>query len=88
MENELRDALQRMGRKREIKGRKFVDAAGNVYTKPYALGAPYAPLTDLDLELAAFDEVVGLWQVAEEMCVNAANFLERLHKAVDEETSR
>ena len=72
MENELREALKRMGQKREIKGRVYVTSTGqrvivpNALFAPYDLSAAFAPLTDRDLELAAFDEIVRLPELHDE----------------------
>jgi hypothetical protein len=70
MENEMRDALKRMGQKREIKGRKYiVDATGEVVIQPFALGAPYNLMSTEAAEnaLRQFREgFPGLYQWLEE----------------------
>lgn len=95
MENEMRDALQRMSRKRAT-------------TMPAVLGAPYdlsiGPDVSvresyetfarrlkrglwgsaLEMELAAFDEVIGLQNLADKAAFDPEKFLDEIHKIENE----
>lgn len=72
MENELRDALYRMGQK-----------------KMPVLATPRRDIQEaLEQELAAFDQVIGLQQIADNAAFDPQKFLEELHRMEDEETSR
>jgi hypothetical protein len=70
MENELRDALYRMSQKRT----------------PTLVVKSNPDLREaLEQELAAFDQVIGLQQIADAAAFDPEKFLDELHKMDNEE---
>jgi len=73
MENELRDALYRMSQKRKP-------------SMSAMLATPRRDLQEaLEQELAAFDQVIGLQQIADAAAFDPEKFLNELHKMDNEE---